>query len=300
MKHQFLKGITGTIRLSVYDANRPLIPSSGTVTLYNPGGGVLQAATAVTVDATTGEMTYDLTTTHTASNDLNYKALWAYVVSGSTYYQTTLFDVVKSILAIPITDDDLYNEMDSLRETNLQYQGTASAGAAGTITDTAARKEADNFFKGGTIEILAGTGSGQTRDITGSIQSTSVISVSPDWTDNPDTTSVYRIIKSFTSKIQTCFEEVETMLYNKGRRHSLVLESSQIKFPLLFLTLSMICLDLSKEEGDQWDRKYNVYKDKAIRMFDTMKLDYDADESGSISGVGEEMESTSALRISRT
>lgn len=300
MKQQFLKEIAGTIRLSVYDANRPVVPSSGTITLYNPGGGELLTATAVTIDGTTGEMTYALTTSHTATHDLNYKAVWAYVIAGETFYQTTLFDVVKSILAIPITDDDLYNEMDSLRDTNLQYQGTATAGAAGTITDTKARKEADNFFKGGVIETLAGTGSGQTRDVTGNVQSTGVVSVSPNWTTNPDTTTVYRIIKSFTSKIHTCFEEVETMLYNKGRRHSLVLESSQIKFPLLFLTLAMICLDLSNEEGDQWDRKRIVYHDKFIRMFDTMKLDYDADESGSVQGVGEEGESVNSLRISRT
>ena len=85
MKQQFLEDKTGTIRMTVYSNNRPLIPASGTITLYTPSGGTLQAETASTVNATTGEMTYSLTTTHTATNDLNYKAVWSYVVDGVTY-----------------------------------------------------------------------------------------------------------------------------------------------------------------------------------------------------------------------
>lgn len=300
MKQQFLYEKTGTIRLSVYESNRPIIPSAATVTLYKPGGSELQAEASASVDATTGEMTYSITTTHTATNDLNYKAVWKYTVSGNNYYETQLFDVVKSILSIPITDSDIYTELESLRETNYQAQGTATAGAAGSLTDTANRKEDDNYWKGGKIETLAGTGLDQIRDITGFTQSTSVITISPNWTTTPDTTTTYRIIKSFSAKIQQCFEEIETLLYNKGRRHSLILEASQIKHPLLFLVISNICADLSNEDLDQWDKKHILYKDKFEKMFNTMKLDYDADESGNVQGVGEEQESAASLRIGRT
>ena len=118
MKQSFLVDIADTIRLTVYDNNRPQIPTSVTITLYNPSGSTLQVSASASVNGTTGEMTYSLTATHTADEGLNYKAVWAYILNGTTYYQTQLFDIVKSLLAIPITDDDLYNELDSLKKTN--------------------------------------------------------------------------------------------------------------------------------------------------------------------------------------
>ncbi len=299
MKQSFLLGITDTIRLTVYDNNRPIVPSSATITLYEAGSTTeLQASVAVTaIDATTGEMTYTLTTTHTASVGLNYKAIWAYVVSGITYYQTQLFDVVKSKLAIPITDDDLYNELEALRKGNYQASATATAGAAGTITDTK-RREENNFWKGGTIDILSGTGIGQKRDITAFVQSTGVFSITSNWTTNPDNTSVYLVVKSFSKKIQSAFDAICTMLYDKGKRHELILESSQIEKPMIYLTIHMIALDLMDEEGDKWDRIAKIYQEKFDKSFNNMKLDYDEDESGTIDEA-EKQQSQTSLRIGR-
>ena len=45
MKQQFLEGVTDTIRLTVYDNNRSLIPTSGTVTLYKPDGSLAKTQT---------------------------------------------------------------------------------------------------------------------------------------------------------------------------------------------------------------------------------------------------------------
>ena len=299
MKQQFLKDKTDTIRLTVYQDNRPLIPSSAKVTLYTPSGGSLQAQADATVNATTGEMTYSLTTTHTADHDLNYKAEWEYVVDAVTYYQQQLFDVVKSILAIPITDDDIYQELESLRKTNLQAQGTASSATSSTLLDTAKRKEPDDYWKGCIIEILSGTGANQKRDITGFTQSSSTVTVSPNWTTTPDNTSVYRIVKSFNDKIGQAFEEVQTMIYNKGKRHSLILESSQIKLPVLFLTIHKICLDLTDEEGDKWDRLSTKYEEKFNTVFGNMIVDYDEDESGSIDEDEEQLQ-PNEVRLYRT
>lgn len=258
----------------------------------------MQASVAVTaIDSTTGEMTYSLTATHTATNDLNYKAVWAYVVSGVTYYQTQLFDVVKSILAIPITDDDLFNELESLRQSNYQATAAATAGAAGSLTDTK-RREPDDFWKGGTLQIITGTGVGQKRDITGFTQSTGVFTITPNWGTNPDTTSIYLAVRSFTKKIQTAFDTLSTMIYDKGKRHELILESSQIALPLTYLTIHMIALDLMDEVDDKWDRIAKMYQEKFDKAFNNMKLEYDVDESGAIDE-SEEQQSSTELRIGR-
>jgi len=177
---------------------------------------VLEASTAVTVDGTTGEMTYALTATHTATKNLNYKASWSYVVSGETFYEDTLFDVVLNILSIPINDSDIVNELDSLRESSIQSTSTATSATTSTLLDTVQRKEVDNFWKGGTVTIIEGTGVDQERAITGSTQSTGTITISPNWATTPDSTSVYLIIRSYDKKITQAFRAIETMLYNYG------------------------------------------------------------------------------------
>lgn len=299
MKQQFVEDATDTIRLKVYQNNRPVIPSSATVVLYNPDGATLQASASATVDGTTGEMTYSLTTTHTATRDLNYKALWSYVVSGTTYQETQLFDVVRSRLSIPLIDDDLYDELETLRKTFAQQTGTATSGTSSTLLDTARRKEPDSYWKGGTIEILSGTGQGQRRDISAFTQSSSTITVTPNWVTTPDTTSTYRVIKSFNNRIIQCFEEFETMLYDKGNRHQLILESSQIKYPLLYMTIHKICLDLRDEPDDKWDMLAKDYEKKFDKAFSNMKLEYDEDDSGTITE-DEEQSGINEVRLFRS
>lgn len=300
MKQTFLEDIGGTIRLTVYDKNRALVPSSALITLYkNDGSNELQAQASATVNGTTGEMTYAISSTHAADKGLNFKAVWQYVVDGSTYYETQLFDVVKSILSIPITDDDLYAELPSLRKTSAQATGTATAGASTTLTDTAKRKEIDDYWKGGILEIMAGTGSGQTRDVTDFVQSTAVLTVDPAWATTPDTTSIYRVVKSFYKTIEQSFEKIEQMLYDKGKRDALILEASQIRIPLIYLTLHMIALDLRDEVDDKWDMTQKAYDEKFKQAWTNLTLDYDEDESGGIQG-DEAQQGISSIRISRS
>lgn len=281
MKQQFLKGKTGEIRMTAYSSGVAVVPSSALITLKKPDGSELQAQASATVGSD-GEMTYSLTTTHTADHDLNYIAEWEFVVNSVTYYEKQLFDIVKSKLSIPITDEDLINELDSLRDANLQVTGTATAATASTFADTVNLKEANDYWNGGTLEILSGTGAGQMRDVTDFVQSTSLLSVSPNWATTPDTTSTYRLVKSFSKKIEQAFEQFEFMLYSKGRRQDLILESAQIRIPLVYRTITNIALDLTDEEGDKWDRLVSVYGERFEKAFSEMKLEYDEDESGTI------------------
>lgn len=300
MKQQFLKSKAGTIKLLIYGDNRPVVPSAATITIYKPGDiEAFVSETAATVNAITGEMTYDLTSTHTETHGLNYKAEWKYTVSGTDYYQQQLFDVVKSILAIPIVDEDLYEELPSLRDQAYQVTGTATAGAAGSITDTSRREKSDDYWKGSVMEILTGTGASQKRAVATYTQSTGVFEVSPNWETNPDNTSVYRIVRSFSKQIIKGFEKISQMIYNKGKRHSLIIESSQIEIPLTYLVVHFICIDLMSESEDLWHTRALDYWEKFNTSFNSLKLDYDEDESGSITG-DEEQSSQTSIWMSRS
>lgn len=72
--------------------------------------------------------------------------------------------------------------------------GTAQAGAIGSITLAASESTTNDIFAGGVVEIVDGTGSGQTpRVIEAYDGTTKVATISPDWVIAPDATSVYRV-----------------------------------------------------------------------------------------------------------
>jgi hypothetical protein len=89
------------------------------------------------------------------------------------------------------------------------------------------------------------------------------------------------------------------MLYNKGKRQDLILESSQIKFPLLYLTVHFICLDLMDQTDDKWDKLAQEYWKKFQDSFNGLRLEYDEDGSGFIEGGDEAGQKVTELRIGR-
>ncbi len=68
--------------------------------------------------------------------------------------------------------------------------GTASSGAAGTITDSTKSWTTDQWI-GFVVRIVAGTGVGQHRVITAN--TSTVLTVAQNWTTTPDNTSAYQI-----------------------------------------------------------------------------------------------------------
>ncbi|MDH3976245.1 MAG: NapC/NirT family cytochrome c [Deltaproteobacteria bacterium] len=71
--------------------------------------------------------------------------------------------------------------------------GTVSASTDDTLVDDNDPIEwADNIWQGRTVRILEGTGAGQSRYIKGNILK-NTLQISPNWTTNPDSTSIYLI-----------------------------------------------------------------------------------------------------------
>jgi hypothetical protein len=89
------------------------------------------------------------------------------------------------------TDSKLVSTPSWIGENFLQFlTGTASAGAAATLTHTG-KSWTTNQWTNYQIRIVSGTGAGQIRNIASNTGS--VITVSANWTTNPDATSVYSI-----------------------------------------------------------------------------------------------------------
>jgi len=79
----------------------------------------------------------------------------------------------------------------SVKTTALVSNTAQAGGAAGNIILAVADNQADNFYNGWTVEILSGTGAGQTRTITDYANATDIATVGVAWATQPDATSVY-------------------------------------------------------------------------------------------------------------
>ena len=71
--------------------------------------------------------------------------------------------------------------------------GTAQAGAAGSITLAAGASDTDNLYNGQVVNILSGTGAGQSRAIDVYTGNTKVATVITNWVTNPSSDSVYEV-----------------------------------------------------------------------------------------------------------
>jgi len=78
-------------------------------------------------------------------------------------------------------------------------QGTAQAGAAGSIILDSGASATDAVYIPCGVRIISGTGAGQSRIGLTYTGSTKVLTVAPNWTTNPSTDSVFQLFEGATS-----------------------------------------------------------------------------------------------------
>lgn len=87
--------------------------------------------------------------------------------------------------------------VDAARKSGLlSYEGTATAGASGTLTDTNVLiHPSNNDLRGFEIYIHTGNAAGDVRVTSASTSSSSLVTVSPNWSSTPNTTSQYLMFR---------------------------------------------------------------------------------------------------------
>ncbi len=112
--------------------------------------------------------------------------------TGGSVYIRGVVDVVDgSSGSVTIVESSVLN---MAKIPNVLASGTAQAGAAGTITLASGDAAANDEYNYLAIEIVDGTGAGQVRWVYDYVNSTKIASITPDWTTNPSSDSVYRIL----------------------------------------------------------------------------------------------------------
>lgn len=129
-----------------------------------------------------------------SSNYPNQLLLTSFAFSGgstsptvSIYYRGGIVE-----LSAPNAESSLQQKFQTITLT-----GTATAGAASTITLAGGSSAVNSYYKGLIIRTTGGTGSGQSRYITGYVGSTKVATVDTAWSVQPDATTTYEIKYEF-------------------------------------------------------------------------------------------------------
>lgn len=129
-----------------------------------------------------------------SSNYPNQLLLTSFAFSGgstsptvSIYYRGGIVE-----LAAPNAESSLQQKFQTVAVT-----GTATAGAASTITLAVGSSAVNSYYKGLIIRTTGGTGSGQSRYITGYVGLTRVATVDTAWSVQPDATTTYEIKYEF-------------------------------------------------------------------------------------------------------
>lgn len=299
MKQEVLKDKTQTLSIIPYVNNRPGIASAATVTITRPGGGVLVSGATATINSTTGEITYDFLSTANTELGENFQAQWTYTISSVTYYQTVLFDVVLNKLAISVVDDDLLNEQSDILDRNEGFFGPVDSTSNTTLVDADLKNYADDYFNGGRVTATdPTTGAQQNRVVSDFTQSTGTITVSIAWSTNPTSSYTYSVKRGFAKKVEAAFEEMMLDVRSRGYRPALILESSELKVPLIKKSLALICRDYIQGPEDKWSVMAQDYEKQYSDLFSKVVFQYDIDESGYISGT-EKARDMGSVRMKR-
>jgi hypothetical protein len=158
--------------------------------------GITLAGTAAAGSATT------ITLTGGVATDNYYNGQVVQIDSGTGVGQArTILSYVGSTTVATVTRDwavapdgtSVYSVHSSDVPAILEA-GTAQAGAAGSITLDAGASAINATYTNNFVMITGGTGIGQTRLIGTYTGATKVATVTPDWTTNPDATSVYQVL----------------------------------------------------------------------------------------------------------
>lgn len=96
-------------------------------------------------------------------------------------------------------------------------EGTAQAGAVGTITLAAANTYTENWMLGKEILVTSGTGISSLSQCTAYNTTTKVATVTPDFATAPDNTSTYMIIESYYDLNEGPIWDLNEFVYITGK-----------------------------------------------------------------------------------
>ena len=123
--------------------------------------------------------------------------------SGFYYIDLTAAEMANDSLAVRANGTGSVFTIVEIRTEPALDSGVVAAVTAGSVTLRVSASAVNDFYNGAVIEIVNGTGRGQTRTIVDYVGATKVATVDRDWATNPDTSSVYKIVPAIGAWLET-------------------------------------------------------------------------------------------------
>ncbi len=128
--------------------------------------------------------------------------------SGVYYLDLTATEMTADQIAGLVKSTEGIQTVFVLEPEPAQDSGVAQAGDTSSITLRSAASGSDDQFNAAEIEIVRGTGAGQSRTITNYVGSSKVVTVDRDWVTSPGSDSVYVIHPRIGARMQTSIATV--------------------------------------------------------------------------------------------
>jgi len=285
MRLEIQKSQDYTFEWSFYDKNIQLVPSSGTIKVYKPGGGDLVDTTAVTI-GTDGIIRYTLAAANTGTVDYNYKIELTYTVSANTYRPFYLFDIVETPLQNTVRDEDLFQYVEELRDKNTPY--TKETTSDGTVTTLICSDliPLNVDFKGGDLEIFNTDTDSFRAEITAWNSATGTVTFSPaaDTATSIATGKRFNIRASYQSKIDEAYNNiVHRDIRNRIGLKARFIDTTVTRNLTMFKALEIICFSKIEETEDKWDLRAKEFKAKYKEEYSKLSEPVDYNDDGFIS-----------------
>lgn len=282
MRQQFLIDTADVFKAYVFENNRKAVPSTATLTVYNPGTTTKLITDAAMTVAADGLLSYSLTDAHNATADENYKAVVSYTLSGTVYNTTLFYDIVNAKLHQVITDEDLFSELPQLKDKGEVVHGTAENGSTMTIVDTELSRYEDDYFTGGLATNLTNS---ETREIAGFVSSTGTVTFAAATATAAG--HKYMLQRSFSKEIRRAFEKIDDLLTRAGNRPHLILDPYDLREVHILFSVAEVCKGFATDENSFWWTLWKDYDSRSFAVFKSLNLKYDESDDGTL-GSGEE------------
>ncbi len=279
LKQELLQSRAGTLTYKKYINNIQIVPSPATISITTESGTAMPTAVtdaAMAIDSY-GTMTYEVTAVNTADLGINFIAEIKYTYGGVEYIYRFLFDIVKNVLTSIITDLDLENDYQKLKQLYRTIYGEITAvGNLNEVIDTRNLNETLSYYVGSEIKMLSGNNKDFNVNIIAFDESNRKITLQKAASVAMVIEDKYMIEKSYTNEIQRAFEEISDWLRTRGYRPALIIDDTQVREVHIACTIAKILHAMGKAERAE----YEDYNKKYLQLREEMKLIYDTDESG--------------------
>lgn len=195
---RFISGYTGATKVAAVQGNWLTTPDNTSVFVIYPFGTIASIGTVTgnVLGSVASVAAGGITAASFAAGAIDANAIATDAIGGAELASTAADEIASAVWDRPRTSNTAPGTFG--RSNQISRDGTAQAGAAGSITLDASASATDGFYTGQVCYLQAGTGAGQLRTITGYTGATKVATVSPNWATNPDNTTVFVLLPGET------------------------------------------------------------------------------------------------------